>query len=924
MTPIGETIFKENTSANGTFSQASPNHHQQLRHAVSSKGKNSNLSVYIPPNTSMNNSAEPRRVGAFLLPASSAKAQNQDDDSDASSICHSPSWENAETKKERKVKQDAKDQRKKEKERAEKEARKERPKKRLVKAPPASKHNKMMILADTSKSAPPLPSNTRISNDQMRTLPWRAQAAGESLDATNDAPAPRSSTQSTFEVFNSSRASDGFIGGVKLKQADAGTVLQSIRRQTSVEEKIVDDPTAGEMTSQNRIRKPITHTHRERHQQPVSIDFSSSLDSLTNHHANPVTIPVEDSDRRSQSSHTSIMDRPIKRGHQTKQSIGEYIFPDATKSDNYSGTEDSRYGESSSTAISTPVETPGTREAAKKATKPPRKAAGSPVRPPISYREPASLIPDTRGRPHLESYVGGYRKQSQTRSMAGYEDEVKVSSATEPTKGHSRGRSWSIRSFTRKGRKSAESSRAPSLERDEVPIASEKMEEMQASDDYHSFLAGMHPALSPTEPQPRDRQSTELPQPNRAQFRHSALSPTTASFINFKNAAKSTFRHSFMPRSPTSELVSPTTKQPVSAVKKRSSVLSMKISDKANRVLGETVLSPSLKQPEPSLSPIAPVLPAMEFDAPNLHSRSTTSSSVQTFNNSTTHTTPIASRPPSGKDTPVELSPTGDAIGFKSHPLEKGNATKPEGALFFNDTSRVYETWSTASKSTLILDAQDKDREATPKPKKAIPNFSYQKPSTSQPREELQPEATSSVKVPVPAAAITSTDIQRVPSISKSISTPNLQEVRETQPNTQQDLSFLPKLKHQPFSKPSDERRKSQQKLPVSILKPSSASSISTTSSNNKNRFPALNAPNPTPDPIAKMLVVCCSCRYFHDLPSKLYECMARPDNVVEDKSLGVSGVITTVVKCPWCGHGMSTGCCEGYAAVVYLRERLH
>ncbi|KAK4132296.1 hypothetical protein BT67DRAFT_85282 [Trichocladium antarcticum] len=78
------------------------------------------------------------------------------------------------------------------------------------------------------------------------------------------------------------------------------------------------------------------------------------------------------------------------------------------------------------------------------------------------------------------------------------------------------------------------------------------------------------------------------------------------------------------------------------------------------------------------------------------------------------------------------------------------------------------------------------------------------------------------------------------------------------------------------------------------------------------------------PAPIAKMFVECCSCRFYHDMPSKIYECMARPDAVVEDRVLGISGAITTMVKCPWCQHNMSRNCCAGYAAVVYLTERLH
>ncbi|KAK2068242.1 hypothetical protein P8C59_002894 [Phyllachora maydis] len=76
--------------------------------------------------------------------------------------------------------------------------------------------------------------------------------------------------------------------------------------------------------------------------------------------------------------------------------------------------------------------------------------------------------------------------------------------------------------------------------------------------------------------------------------------------------------------------------------------------------------------------------------------------------------------------------------------------------------------------------------------------------------------------------------------------------------------------------------------------------------------------------PMTKVLVECCSCRFYHDMPSKVYECMLNPDAVVQDHSLGISGAITTRVRCPWCQHEMSTQCCAGYAAVVYLEQKLH
>ena len=182
------------------------------------------------------------------------------------------------------------------------------------------------------------------------------------------------------------------------------------------------------------------------------------------------------------------------------------------------------------------------------------------------------------------------------------------------------------------------------------------------------------------------------------------------------------------------------------------------------------------------------------------------------------------------------------------------------------------------------------------------------------------------------------------PTPIRSISTPEL---------SHQDLSFLPVLKHQPL--PNSNKHSS---VNLAVKKGEDAAQ-------DQNRFstPARVQHKPTPekrdilktpiatnylqqarlsmatpmrpapglpkvgaavDPIAKMFVVCCSCKYYHDMPSKIYECMAKSDNVVEDRDLGVHGVISTSVRCPWCNHGMTTACCAGYAAVVLLKERLH
>jgi len=192
------------------------------------------------------------------------------------------------------------------------------------------------------------------------------------------------------------------------------------------------------------------------------------------------------------------------------------------------------------------------------------------------------------------------------------------------------------------------------------------------------------------------------------------------------------------------------------------------------------------------------------------------------------------------------------------------------------------------------------------------------------------------------------TELSRQPSLSCSVSNQEL--------NAQQaDLSFLPALKHQALTKPlskdkPDIKGKDKQIIPKpgtllkssplaappapTVTKPTSP--VSPVSSQylhqarlsmpkQPSRLSSTLSPTPGgPDPIAKMFVICCSCKYFHDLPSKIYECMAKAESVVEDKDLGVRGVVSTSVRCPWCGHGMRSACCAGWAAVVVLRERLH
>ena len=76
--------------------------------------------------------------------------------------------------------------------------------------------------------------------------------------------------------------------------------------------------------------------------------------------------------------------------------------------------------------------------------------------------------------------------------------------------------------------------------------------------------------------------------------------------------------------------------------------------------------------------------------------------------------------------------------------------------------------------------------------------------------------------------------------------------------------------------------------------------------------------------PLERILVRCCSCGYFHDLPHRLYEQMIMGfEGSLEAKEETSRGGDKRV-SCPWCRHVMDVRCCAGYVAVLQLKERLH
>lgn len=237
------------------------------------------------------------------------------------------------------------------------------------------------------------------------------------------------------------------------------------------------------------------------------------------------------------------------------------------------------------------------------------------------------------------------------------------------------------------------------------------------------------------------------------------------------------------------------------------------------------------------------------------------------------------------------------------------------------------------------------------------------------------PESTTSKAVPttkpLPEVVVESTTEEgliRKTSIKRPRSNPQLQ-TQTTVTNPLPSLDFLPELKHQPLVKrqpqflpvrkdrippvpkdyatiksmaakpPNSPNVPDLELIPRSTLRvPSqfpvpgrtfnrSATEVGTVSFGKGALAEGMEA-----KPIAKLFVICCKCKFWHDLPSRLYEAMALPKELHKDENVaGGKGKVKltgarleTAVKCPWCEHAMTTWCCQGWTTVVYLHERHH
>ena len=254
---------------------------------------------------------------------------------------------------------------------------------------------------------------------------------------------------------------------------------------------------------------------------------------------------------------------------------------------------------------------------------------------------------------------------------------------------------------------------------------------------------------------------------------------------------------------------------------------------------------------------------------------------------------------------------------------------------------------------------------------KPLPEMPPTVKDTTTPTSTLSKELTTTKHVPeVVVESTTEEGLVRKTSIKRPRSNPQLQ-TQTTVTNSLPSLDFLPELKHQPLVKrqpqflPVPKEPGRFPPVPTDYATIKSMAIKSQASSNPPDLQLIPRSPFRTPSqfpvpgrtfnrsatevgsvslnkgalaegmeakPIAKLFVICCKCKFWHDLPSKLYEAMALPKELHKAEDIGggkgkgkITGArLETAVKCPWCEHAMTTWCCQGWTTVVYLHERHH
>lgn len=893
---------------------------------------------------------------------------NSDLETEASSICQSPGWDDLSGKKRRKEKEEAKERRRKEREKAEVKAKAGlTPKKKLNKAPPSAHARHSQALTDRSLSDSETPARPGskdggklfgrsrrnsleiVKNFISETIPgWKSSGSSPAVPTANGSiSSDQQPTRPSFSKSHTVSAPvDGFIGGLKLRQAEESAIQETIRRQSLTYPSTASPSHGGDNSK-------IGDVSNEENSPDGSIQTSiydesqRSLQQWDMIYVKAAKAIVQEPEP------TPIMERNIRKSQITHPpTLPSKYFPNIPNQTTYDPSLASTRNSSIMSSQQSVREMPSSE------------LSSLDVNFHNNTEEPRGRYSRSYGRDQ-------YMNEDHSYARSGHERQA--SEATTNSKKESKSRGISFR--TSRSRAHGQETNMVRSDTRDNSASDIKLSSNQEIGTAHSIFSEEYYKMP--------LHNSQVESPPRSEKGHKKGSKSSSgapsNFWGFRSVAKAAFsRNSVNLDSPTESFASsnsdtPATQRPL--FNKRANTVDVDQNGPlrtSEQVLGERLPKAVVVNGEPPASSDH----ACQFNFALEHAEPTSSVSSNgshgwnqpmSFTDSSEEystadgfsniTTPTASRPQSQKgyspSSIEEFNLKALQDEFRESAATLKSSPRMSGALTFDDAASNRDSWCRTAVEIELT--EDEERMRTPTARK-LTDF------TTPPLPERSPDRKNGHRSQSPEASL-----QRESSLSRSFSTPQI----ITTPNNQ-DLSFLPALKHQPLTRPQKEKKSSNKKGKQSASREASRERSTSPSSRSIIRSPPpplpngkfeptptplpsqylqaarLNIPRPTSsssrsspktstpsqipnphlqasqEPIAKMFVVCCSCRYFHDMPSKIYECMAKPDNVVTDTHLGVSGIISTSVKCPWCGHGMSTACCAGYAAVVVLRERLH
>ena len=308
---------------------------------------------------------------------------------------------------------------------------------------------------------------------------------------------------------------------------------------------------------------------------------------------------------------------------------------------------------------------------------------------------------------------------------------------------------------------------------------------------------------------------------------------------------------------------------------------------------------------------------------------------------------------------PLPKSATEPALDKKIRPVERTIRTKSDHSDQKAQTDSAIQSQKAHSRQ---LSAVTEPKPKSPLAPSTIVPMDVMAPTGPAPKDNSLTKVGKKQPHEIVVETETGEGLIRKTSIKRPRSNPQLQ-TQTTATNSLPNVDFLPPLKHQPLVKrerqsptravPGDAspisiaqfqepvaplayeppnppdlkliprsplRPPSQFPVPVANRFNRSSTDVGKASFGKGTSIDGVDA-----KPTAKLFVICCKCKFWHDLPSRLYEAMALPLELHKaDKGKVAGARLETAVKCPWCEHAMTTSCCQGWTTVVYMHERHH